>query len=75
MSSLDHQESGNHYKEMPIQPVEFIERNGLGYIVGNVIKYVCRYKSKDGVKDLRKAKHYLDILIEMETGDGHQKAD
>jgi len=66
MSSLDRQVGGDHYKRMAIQPVEFIEGNDLGFCAGNVIKYVCRYKYKDGVEDLRKARHYLDVLIDHE---------
>ena len=66
LSSLDIQVGGNHY-QMPIQPVEFIHKNGLGFIVGNVVKYVVRYKQKNGIEDLKKARHYLDMLIEMES--------
>lgn len=51
---------------MPIQPVEFITKNGLGFCEGNVVKYVCRHKAKGGVEDLKKARHYLDLLIQME---------
>lgn len=58
---------GNHYKEMPIQPIEFIHKNNLSFIQGNVVKYICRYKDKNGVQDLEKAKHYIELLIEMET--------
>jgi hypothetical protein len=65
-SALDTQVAGTHY-QMPIQPVEFIHKNGLGFIVGNVVKYVVRYKQKNGVQDLQKARHYLDMLIEMES--------
>lgn len=57
---------GSHYSNMTIQPTEFIHKNGLSFIQGNVIKYVCRYKSKGGVQDLQKAKHYIDLLIEFE---------
>ena len=57
---------GNHYKDMVIQPTEFIHRNNLSFIQGNVIKYICRYKSKNGIQDLKKAKHYIDLLIEFE---------
>lgn len=64
-SSLADQEGGTHYKEMKIQPIEYILANNLGYCEGNVIKYVSRYKSKNGVEDLKKARHYLDILIEQ----------
>ena len=66
LSSLDNQVGGDHY-QMPIQPVEFIHKNGLGFIVGNVVKYVVRYKQKNGIEDLKKASHYLDMLIEMES--------
>lgn len=60
------QVGGNHYSKMKIQPIDFITANGIGYIEGNIIKYVCRYKSKNGVEDLKKAQHYLQMLIEQE---------
>ena len=74
MSSLKKQIGGTHYERQPIQPVEFIHANGLGFCEGNVIKYVSRYKWKGGLKDLEKAKHYIEILIELE-GDGGKLAD
>ena len=60
------QVGGTHYSEMKIQPIDFITANELGYMEGNIIKYVCRYKSKNGVEDLKKAQHYLQMLIEQE---------
>lgn len=63
-SALNIQEGGNHYKDMKIQPVEFIMANNIGYMEGNVIKYVSRYKNKNGIEDLKKARHYIDMLIE-----------
>ena len=66
MSALDTQVGGSHYKNMVIQPVEFIEKNNLGFCAGNVIKYICRYKNKNGIEDLKKARHYIDLLIEIE---------
>lgn len=57
---------GSHYSNMAIQPTEFIHKNNLSFIQGNIIKYVCRYKSKGGIQDLNKAKHYIDLLIEFE---------
>lgn len=60
-----HQVGGGHYKTMKIQPVEFILANGLGFCEGNAIKYLCRYKQKNGIQDLRKAKHYVEMLIEL----------
>jgi hypothetical protein len=69
MSALEKQVGGSHYRDMVIQPVEYILANGLGFIEGSVIKYVSRHKSKGGVEDLRKARHFLDLLIEHETRD------
>ena len=66
-NALTRQEGGRHYKDMPIQPVEYIHANDIGYFEGNVIKYVSRWRTKAGVEDLRKARHYIDLLIEMET--------
>lgn len=68
MSALDSQVGGGHYKGMAIQPVEFIHKNGLSYLQGNVIKYVCRYKQKNGAEDLQKAIHYLQLLLDLEYG-------
>lgn len=58
---------GSHYKELAIQPIEYIHKNGIGFAEGSVIKYVSRWRSKGGVEDLKKARHFLDLLIEMET--------
>lgn len=65
-STLTEQVGGSHYKSFVIQPFEFIQKNGLGFCEGSVIKYVCRWRNKNGVEDLKKARHYLDMLIEME---------
>lgn len=65
-SALDTQVGGSHYKDFKIQPVEFIHQNGIGYMAGNVIKYVSRYKEKNGIEDLKKAQHYIDMMIEFE---------
>lgn len=67
MSALEKQVSGSHYKDFPIQPVEFIHRNNIPYIEGNVIKYISRWRDKGGIADLEKAKHYIDLLIELES--------
>ena len=63
---LNRQEGGGHYKWFAIQPVEFIHVNNIPYMEANVIKYVCRHKQKNGAQDLRKAIHYLEMLIRME---------
>lgn len=65
MSASDTQVGGTHYR-LAVQPWDYIAANGLGYFEGNVVKYVSRWKSKGGVEDLRKARHYLDRLIELE---------
>jgi len=64
---LQTQVSGSHYKELKIQPVEYIHGNGIPFIEGCVIKYVTRWRAKGGVEDLKKARHFLDILIDLET--------
>nr|WP_321321469.1 DUF3310 domain-containing protein [uncultured Campylobacter sp.] len=61
------QVGGDHYAVMKIQPIEFILANELGFCEGNVIKYLCRYKRKNGLEDLKKARQYLDFLIERES--------
>ena len=66
-SSLMVQVGGDHYKDLPIQPVEYIYANAIGYFEGNVIKYVSRWRKKNGIADLEKAKHYIELLIELEN--------
>ena len=66
MSVLDKQEGGNHYKDLAIQPVEYIVKNELGYLEGNVIKYVTRHHKKKGAEDIRKAIHYLQMILELQ---------
>lgn len=66
MSALKTQCGGTHYRDMAIQPIEFIHANGIPFAEGNVIKYVSRWRSKNGIADLEKARHFLDLLIELE---------
>lgn len=63
---MNKQEGGTHYVSLPIQPVEFIYKNKIGFLEGNVIKYVVRHKAKNGKEDLLKARHYIDMLLELE---------
>jgi hypothetical protein len=65
-TALDVQVGGDHYKKFPIQPVEFIHANGIPFIEGNIIKYIVRWREKNGIKDLEKVKHYVDLLIDLE---------
>jgi hypothetical protein len=60
----DTQQGGEHYLNKKIQPWDFIEGNNLPYLEGNVVKYVCRHADKGGLEDLKKARHYIDKLIE-----------
>lgn len=63
----DMQVAGDHYKGKAIQPWDYIVSNDLGYLEGNVVKYVSRWRDKGGIDDLRKAQHYLAKLIEVNT--------
>ena len=63
VSSLDKQEGGDHY-DTPIQPIEYIVANQLPYREGNVVKYVSRHHKKGGASDIRKAIHYLEMILE-----------
>jgi len=69
MSALDKQEGGEHYKTA-IQPIQFIHANKLSFIEGNVVKYVTRHRNKNGREDIEKAIHYLELLLELEYGQG-----
>lgn len=66
---LQTQIGGDHYKSMPIQPLEYIHKNGLDYMQGNVIKYITRHKSKNGRQDVEKALHYCQLILELQYGD------
>ena len=57
---------GSHYKDMVMQPSEFINKNKLLFAEGNAIKYICRHANKGEVQDLEKAKHYIDMIIERD---------
>ena len=69
--TFEKQVGGNHYKNMAIQPLDFIVKNNIPYCEGNVIKYVCRHRNKGGCKDIEKAMHYLEVI--MATTYGGQK--
>ena len=60
----ERQVGGDHYKNMVIEPSEFIYKNQLNWLVGNAIKYLCRYDKKNGKNDLDKAIHYIELLKE-----------
>jgi hypothetical protein len=64
----EQQVGGAHYAVKAIQPWDFIIANDIGYLEGNIIKYISRWKDKGGVEDLKKAQHYLQKLIETSSG-------
>jgi len=66
--ALDKQVGGKHYQKFAIQPLEFISKNDLSFSVGNVVKYVCRHKFKNGAEDIQKAIHYCLVILEFEYG-------
>ena len=66
MKNMDEQIGGSHYKGMKMQPTEFIMLNDIPFVEGNIIKYVCRHRLKNGAEDLKKALHYIKILLESE---------
>ena len=66
MSALKDQVGGDHYRNCGIQPAEFCHSNGVQKLEGDVIYYVLRWRDKGGIQDLKKARHTLDILIELE---------
>ena len=63
----DYQVGGNHYKKT-IQPIEYIEKNKLGYCEGNVVKYVSRHQEKNGAEDIKKAIQYLEFILKYQYG-------
>ena len=70
MGALGVQVGGSHYKDLKIQPVQYIHANGVPFIEGSIIKYVTRWRAKNGIKDLEKARHFIDLLIELENAKG-----
>lgn len=68
-NALAKQVGGDHYKKMAIQPIEFTHKNKLNFCQGNIIKYITRYKTKHGIEDLKKVKHYAELLAELEYGE------
>ena len=64
--SLDKQIGGKHYRNMKIQPAEFINENKLLFAEGNAIKYICRHTIKGKEEDVRKAIHYSEMILERD---------
>ena len=69
MTAWNKQEGGNHYLNFEIQPSEYIQKNGFSWLQGNAIKYISRYNLKGSAElDLKKAKHYIELLEEELAG-------
>ena len=66
MSAYDKQIGGKHYQNFSIQPSKFVIENELLFPEGNVIKYVCRHRYKNGKEDLEKAVHFIEMIIERD---------
>ena len=66
IKASDRQVGGTHYKDMIVQPAEFINKNKLLFAEGNAIKYICQHKAKGELKDIEKAIHYLEMIIERD---------
>ena len=64
--SLDKQHGGKHYRSFKIQPAEFINENKLLFAEGNAIKYICRHSAKGKEEDIKKAIHYLEMILERD---------
>ena len=68
MSVYEKQIGGSNYLKLKIQPSEFANKNNLPFAEGNAIKYICRHKYKGGKEDLKKAKHYIEMIEERDYG-------
>ena len=67
--ALDKQVGGSHYKDCVIQPVDYIVKNNLDFLEGNVVKYITRHKTKgEGRKDIEKVIHYAELILELKYG-------
>lgn len=73
MNATDTQVGGDHYRKFKIQPTEFIHKNGIPFIEGCVIKYVVRWRDKNGIQDIDKAIHFLQLLKELENDSNNSR--
>jgi len=71
----ERQAGGAHYKDFPIQPAEYCQKNKLGFMESNVIKYVSRHDRKGKSKDIKKAIHMLELLLEFEYGEQYTQGE
>ena len=71
MKARDRQVGGAHYVSLPIQPSDYIRKNGLGWYEGNIVKYITRHKVKGQVEDIKKVIHYAELLLEEYENERH----
>ena len=60
----------DHYKTFPIMPIEYIYKNKLNFLEGNIVKYISRHRSKNGAEDIKKIIHYAELILQLEYGEG-----
>ena len=75
MSARESQVGGEHYSKLAIQPIDYIYANELGWCEANILKYITRWRDKGGLRDLEKARHYIDLLMEREGGSSETLAE
>ena len=63
------QVGGTHYIDFEIMPIEYISKNKLDFLEGNIIKYISRHKKKNGAEDIKKVIHYAELILELEYGE------
>ena len=63
------QVGGSHYKDFKIMPIEYISKNNLDFLEGNIVKYVSRHRNKNGAEDIKKIIHYAELILELEYGE------
>lgn len=72
-SALNVQVGGEHYKNLAIQPVEYIHANNLSFLEGNVVKYITRHKTKNKAQDIRKIIHYCTLILQLEYNETYEQ--
>jgi len=72
-TALNIQVGGGHYKQMKIQPVEYIHANNLSFLEGNVVKYITRHKTKNKAQDIRKIIHYCTLILQLEYNETYEQ--
>ena len=72
-TALNIQVGGGHYKDMKIQPIEYIHANNLSFLEGNVVKYITRHKTKNKAQDIRKVIHYCELILQLEYNETYEQ--